>query len=98
MKKAVIIFAVMCMMTGAAFSSPVQLAWIFLKEAGKAIIMHIGIGIGEGLFDKQWKIGRERCEVMVSPNGDAVIGSMLVCVEVDEGMSECSVLEDCMPN
>jgi len=97
MKKAVIIVLVVCMLTGAAFSSPVPLVWMFLKDVGISILITIGIGIGEGLFGKEYTIVFDPCEVTLYPSGTAVRGIAPRCMEVEKGMSECSVLGDCIP-
>jgi len=97
MKKAVIVVLVVCMLTGAAFSSPVPLLWMFAKELGKAIILGIIIDIGKDIIGQKYSIGWMGCTLVDVPGGGGYTGKMQVCYRDKNGRPDCSALEECMP-
>lgn len=98
MKKFVLIVLLVCMLTGATFSNPVPLLWMFLKEVLKTVFVGGTVDIIGDMFDKEYTIVFDPCEVTLYPSGTTVRGIAPRCMEVEEkGMSECSVLGDCIP-
>ena len=97
MKKVVSIVLLVCMLTGATFSNPVPLLWMFGKEFLKAIFIGGTIDIVEDLFDKEYMIGWMPCSFQeVYGSYESYEGEMQVCYAVDEGMSECAVEPKCI--